>query len=83
MPRTIGYNLQHTKEIPVVGRRVVTWMPACARLPEPGQRVTWMGLKGNQVDGIYRGDNRWEADPDETRPDPYVVKYLPSLWRPA
>lgn len=83
MPKTIGYNLSHTKEIPVVGRRVVTWMPACARLPEPGQRVVWMGMRGNQQDGTYRGDNQWDADPDETHEAPYQIRYTPTLWRPA
>lgn len=82
MPKTIGYNLTKTREVPVVGRRVLTWRPVCASLPEPGQRVVWMGPRGNQQDGTYQRDG-WEADPDDQHPAPYRVQYCPTLWRPA
>lgn len=75
-----GYNLQKTVEKPFMGLRTVAWMPTSARVPEPGQRVVWTGLRGNYVHGVYGGDNQWTADATEERAQ-HRIQYTPSLWR--
>ena len=79
--RHVDYNLKRPPEIPIMGLKISVWTPTCARLPEYGQRVVFMNLRGTQLHGTYRGDNQWDADATEDRAA-HRAHYTPSVWKP-
>jgi hypothetical protein len=79
--KQIGYNLTRSREVPVSGCRMLSWIFGGARKPEPGQRVIWSAPRGNYLTGTYR-ENGWHADADDLHPSPHRVDYEPSIWRP-
>ena len=79
--RHVDYNLKRPPEIPIMGLKICTWTSSCARLPEHGQRVVFMNLRGTQLHGTYQGDNQWDADATEDRAA-HRAQYTPSVWKP-
>lgn len=78
--RPISYDLHLPPELPIMGLKTITWTPSASRLPECGQRVVFMNLRGTQLHGTYQGDNQWDADATEDR-QAHRIQYTPSVWR--